>query len=260
LWVRIPPAALTSLRSEKEVAEVKALAARGLNHCEISRQTEIPRSTIRREPGKARKLGRSCASCGHEPHVWSELPAHEYSYLLGMYLGDGTISKATRGVYKLRVFLDLRYPNVIAECAEAMRMVMPRNVVGVMSRAPKSNCAEVYCHSKSWPCLFPQHGPGLKHLRPIVLSDWQREIVEQHPKPLIRGLIHSDGCRVINRSMRRYFYVRYMFVNASADIRGIFCDACDRLGIPWRQSNTRTISVARRESVVRLDSFVGPKT
>ena len=29
-----------------------------------------------------------------------------------------------------------------------------------------------------WPCLFPQHGPGRKHERPIVLEHWQRVIVD----------------------------------------------------------------------------------
>ena len=55
-------------------------------------------------------------------------------------------------------------------------------------------------------------------------------------------------------------YLRYMFTNASADIRRIFCDACDQLDIPWRQSNPRNISIARREGVEMLDSFIGPKS
>ena len=54
--------------------------------------------------------------------------------------------------------------------------------------------------------------------------------------------------------------VRYLFVNASEDIRGIFCCACDQLGIKWRHPKERTISIARRESVALLDTFVGPKT
>jgi hypothetical protein len=44
-------------------------------------------------------------------------------------------------------------------------------------------------------CLFPQHGPGRKHERPIVLAGWQQSITRRHPKQLIRGLIDSDGCR-----------------------------------------------------------------
>lgn len=115
---------------------------------------------------------------------------------------------------------------------------------------------------------YPQHGPGMKHLRPIVLADWQREIVEADPRPFLRGLIHSDGCRSMNRfttklpsgRVAEYAYARYFFSNMSADIRGLFCDACDQLGVRWTQSNHRNISVAHRPSVRRLDTFIGPKT
>ena len=50
-----------------------------------------------------------------------------------------------------------------------------------------------------WPEAFPQHGPGRKHERPIVLEDWQQAIVDEHPWAFLRGLIHSDGCRTTNR-------------------------------------------------------------
>jgi hypothetical protein len=79
---------------------------------------------------------------------------------------------------------------------------------------------------------LPQDGPGRKHLRPIVLTDWQLELPRAHPGALIRGLIHSDGCRVLNQFQTKlptgriasYSYVRYFFSNHSADIRQIFID------------------------------------
>src|SRR5206468_2364450 len=43
-----------------------------------------------------------------------------------------------------------------------------------------------------------QAWPGRKHTRKIELVDWQRELTHRHPEALIRGLIHSDGSRVIN--------------------------------------------------------------
>ena len=77
--------------------------------------------------------------------------------------------------------------------------------------------------------MFPQHGPGRKHLRKIELADWQLEIVAKYPEKLLRGLFHSDGCRFVNWAtrpivggeIRRYKYVRYMFSNESEDIIGI---------------------------------------
>jgi hypothetical protein len=121
-------------------------------------------------------------------------------------------------------------------------------------------CVAVSAHWSHWPCLFPQHGPGRKHQRPIVLADWQSAIVEAYPRQLLRGLIHSDGCRVINRVWGdRYRYPRYLFTNTSKDILQIFRDACDAIGVEHRNSKANTISVARRNSVASLDAFIGPK-
>jgi hypothetical protein len=46
--------------------------------------------------------------------------------------------------------------------------------------------------------LFPQHGTGKKHTRPISLEDWQERIVNSFPLEFFRGLYHSDGSRFSN--------------------------------------------------------------
>jgi hypothetical protein len=181
----------------------------------------------------------------------------DYADLFSLYLGDGCISNTAKGSYRLRITLDLRYPGIIAACAAAMKAVMPLNAVLVQK---KFGCKamEVSCYSKAWPQFFPQHGPGRKHQRVIKLVEWQEAIVEDHPKPFLRGLIHSDGCRVINKSMG-HEYIRYFFTQVSGDIREIFCRTCDQLNLGWRQPNWKTISIARREGVEFLDEFIGPK-
>lgn len=120
--------------------------------------------------------------------------------------------------------------------------------------------------SKHWVCLFPQHGPGKKHLRRIVLQEWQQRVVEEHAAGFVRGLLHSDGCRIAIRVRRPlkdgdrwYEYPRYLFVNQSRDILRLCGEALDRLGIAWRYSKPNTVSVARREAVAALDRFVGAK-
>jgi hypothetical protein len=178
-----------------------------------------------------------------------------YAYLLGLYLGDGCLSAAPRGVYKLRIVLDLRYSDIIDECRESMKQVGGR-VVGAIT---KVGCVELTSYWKHWPCLFPQHGPGPKHKRLIELATWQRMIVEAHPARLLRGLIHSDGWRGENR-VNGTGYPRYQFTNHSADIRAIFCRACDLYGVRWRQMTWRNISVAKRADVAKLDLVVGPKS
>jgi hypothetical protein len=94
------------------------------------------------------------------------------------------------------------------------------------------------------------------------LTGWQRRITHAHPRELVRGLIHSDGCRFANPVLaagRRYVYQRYEFSNRSEDIKRIFCEHLDLLSIPWRRAGRQSISIARGEAVAALDEFVGPK-
>jgi hypothetical protein len=167
--------------------------------------------------------------------------------------------------YFLRVSQDAHYPRVIEACGDAIEAVSGHRSGRV--RHKNAACVDVYATWNHWPCVFPQHGKGPKHLRPIVLMPWQVTIVERYPRELIRGLIESDGCRFVNRVHRplkdggkTYEYIPYMFTNASADIRGIFTWACDLAGIAWRPATERIISVAKRDSVRMLDQFIGPKS
>lgn len=239
------------------VALVRALAREGLNASEIAAATCISRSTIRgwlanRPDGPPWS---PCPRCNTE----AELDEAAYVYLLGLYLGDGTISKQRNGVYRLRIFQTAKYHDLIAECRTEMQLVLP-NRVAVLRRG---GCVEISSYSKHWPCLFPQAGVGRKHERPIILEPWQRDVVRVHPKLLLRGLIQSDGSRHLNtivRPPKRHQYVRYEFSNASDDIRGIFTDTCDALGVHWTQMNARNVSIARRDDVAFLDTFIGAKS
>jgi hypothetical protein len=187
----------------------------------------------------------------------------DYAALLGFYLGDGCISRMPR-YYALRVSCDASYLRVIEDVAGLMSAVHPgRRVFRV--RAP--GCVVVQSNWKHWPCLFPQHGPGRKHDRPIVLDDWQRSIIEGHPAAFLRGLFHSDGSRAKNWTRRkvagdwkRYDFPRWQFTNNSADIRELCCWALDLVDVPWRQSNWKTISVSTRAGVAGLDRLIGLKS
>ncbi|GAB2950363.1 hypothetical protein GCM10027280_43540 [Micromonospora polyrhachis] len=186
-----------------------------------------------------------------------EHPA-SYSYLLGLYLGDGYLGTSVR-VPVLRIACANDWPGLIEACDTAMRAVLASSV----QRVRQQGCVSVQSYGKHWPCLLPQHGPGKKHDRPIVLADWQREIVAANPGHFLRGLFHSDGCRIANsvrREGRCYVYPRYLFVNRSTDIIGLCQWALNLLGIPWRMNRPDSLSVARRSAVAALDRHVGPKT
>jgi hypothetical protein len=236
------------------------LAAQGLSASVIARRIGVPRSTVRdwlagRVPLNWHRRGGDggCTACGGV-HGLDDLPA-AYVYLLGMYLGDGCLSAHPRGVFKLRISLDERYPGIVEECARAIHAVMPHNRVG---RVGYGTWHEVYAYSKAWPCLFPQHGPGSKQDREIALTDWQQRLVVRWPALLLRGLIHSDGCRFQNTG-RNWSHPRYSFANNSEGIKRIFCDACDLMGLHWTVSGPKTIYVSRVADVAVLDRFVGPK-
>jgi hypothetical protein len=231
----------------------------GMNNCQISRITGISRPTIRdwrhrpiSWPVVRPVLGASaCPRCDR-----GDLNRRAYAYLLGVYLGDGYISRQPNGVFKLRISCANRYPGLIQECRDSVAAVKGRRrLPGIVQ---KVGCVEVYSGWNHWACLFPQHGPGRKHERKMWLADWQRELVGQQPESLLRGLLHSDGWRGENW-VNGKGYPRYQFTNHSADIREIFCWACDLHGVKWRRMNWKTISVARSQDVAKLDAVVGPK-
>ena len=200
------------------------------------------------------------------PVGWRPTNRASYSYLLGIYLGDGYISKASRHPV-LEIALDASYPGIAKECGKAIWEVAGTRPRASLRVTEVGESIRVAAGSPIWPAAFPQHGPGKKHNRTIALESWQQEIVDEWPRQFIRGLIHSDGSRSVNRftvdlpsGAREYAYVRYFFTNLSADIRALFCTSCERLGIRWTQSSYKNISIASRHSVDLLDSFVGPKS
>lgn len=238
------------------------LLAQGRSMLSVSRELGVAHATIRYwrdhpEP----KVQAGCIRCQDIPAP--PAPPDGYAYLLGLYLGDGCISSYRKGVYGLRIACSDDWPGLMDECELAMTAIRPNHKV---HRVPQLGCCMMTSLWKHWPCYFPQHGPGPKHLRRIELADWQRKIVDAHPWPLIRGLIHSDGSRFTNWTVRtvagqpkRYEYPRYMFTNESADIKRLFTDTLDRLGVEWKRANRKNISVAKRDSVALMDRHVGPK-
>ncbi|MET9552717.1 helix-turn-helix domain-containing protein [Streptomyces sp. NPDC006645] len=235
-----------------------ALVAQGRSLNSVSRQTGVSRAAIRAWQTRVEPLPRMARECPSEPADQAS-----YAYLLGLYLGDGCISPYPRGGHYLRIACADAWPGLIELCRAAIPAVRPGVSVAVVQR---QGCVMVSSYDRHWPCLFPQHGPGKKHDRPIELVGWQREIVDAHPWELLRGLIHSDGCRTTNwttravgGAMKRYEYPRYFFTNRSADILRLFTDTLDTLGVAWKKANAKNISVARKTSVALMDTHVGPK-
>jgi hypothetical protein len=253
------------MHPQATVDKARALSAQGLYDREVAQITGVPLATVRkwrtgrrRAPGSDKRRKSACPRCDGLP-----LDERAYAYLLGLYLGDGCLIRQRKDVYLLSIACCDAWPGLILAAKDATRQVMPAS--SVFSRQC-IGMTEVKSTSKHWPCLFPQHGPGRKHTRKIELAEWQQVIVDRYPGDFVRGLIHSDGYRGMNR-VRRVFagsdhwyeYPRYLFVNMSQDILQLCGQALDRLGVEWRFSKPTTISVAKKEAVALLDTFVGPK-
>lgn len=246
------------MRSLAERQEVEKFLAAGASVSAVAAITGVPRSTVVnwwRHPDRGPRES-------EPPKEWRPPDPPAYSYLLGLYLGDGCLNPKGS---PLMVALDARYPGIVAGAQAAIEATMPG--IAVHRYRPKENLVRVVASSPLWVRAFPQHGSGRKHTRPIELVDWQLQTTHAFPRELLRGLIHSDGCRTTNRfkvklpsgRVGKYEYPRYFFSNLSEDIRRIFCDHCELLGIRWTQSNPRNISVSHRKSVALLDEFIGPK-
>jgi hypothetical protein len=260
------------MRSEADIRRVFELWDQGLSKNKISHATGVLRTQVRKWIGAGievvlaspRRVGtsRSGLACRGWCDPWDGLDERAYAYLFGQYLGDGCISEATRGSPRLRITTCDEYPGIRAECEQAIRRVAPLATLGSLQR---EGCTDIFSSWAHWVCYFPQHGPGRKHERALVLDAWQEAVVfDREPKAFLRGLIHSDGCRVMNwvpkpNSLERYTYPRYLFTNESRDIRGFFREACRRVDVECRKMNRKTLSVARRDSVAQLDEFIGPK-
>ena len=242
------------------------LSAIGIIDRENALICNVPVATIRHwRCGRRRASGdtyaRRNASC---PRCHGRsMDESAYAYLLGLYLGDGCITRGRRAVFALCIACGDDWPGLLAAARRATSDVMPTSGVFCVHR---QGCTMVKSTSKHWPCLFPQHGPGRKHHRRIELEQWQSAIVQKYPGEFARGLFHSDGWRGVNRVRGRladgdrwYEYPRYLFGNESKDILRLCGETLDRLEVAWRFSRPNVISVARREAVARLDEFVGPK-
>ncbi|OKK19123.1 hypothetical protein AMK16_13270 [Streptomyces sp. CB00455] len=236
-----------------------ALLSSGRSMNSVSRETGISRAAIRAWRVRVEPL------CRPDQTAPCTGPADRaaYAYLLGLYLGDGCISSHPHGGHYLRIACADAWPGLIEQCRAAILAVRPSDKVHVLQR---QGCVNVTSYGRHWTCLFPQHGPGRKHERRIALEPWQQEIVDTYPWEFVRGLIHSDGCRITNwtvRNGKRYEYPRYFFTNRSDDIRRLCTDTLDKVGVRWtilaRGSDPLNVSVARKDSVALMDAHIGPK-
>jgi hypothetical protein len=246
------------------VDKVLALCRTGVTSREISRLTGVPERTVahwrrgdRRSVAAAPRPSASCPRCDRQTLNSS------YAYLLGMFLGDGHISIAQRTAC-LWIYCADAWPGIQKEVQQAITAVIPSTSVSV---AQRTGCIAVKSFTKHRLCLFPQHGPGMKHTRPIVLEPWQEELVGAHtgefpPRPVPLRRLPDDQLDPPDR--RRGGApprVPPLVLHQQVDrhprpLQRVAAPARHRPPVPAPRHDL----VARREAVAVLDLVMGPKS
>jgi hypothetical protein len=187
------------------------------------------------------------------PLISDELRFNVYSYLLGLYLGDGCIYKYPR-TKRFNITLDAKYYELNAYVSKTFELLfgkIPKNIY-----RKHSKCVDIYYSNCNLGLLFPQDGKGRKHDRMIALSEWQRKIVNF--KFLLIGLFHSDGCFYKRPKYNKNYY---SFVNKSKDIIDLFSECLNlhhiHHGIVEQKNGVFTINVYRDAD--KLKELIGTK-
>src|SRR5580704_4896412 len=122
-----------------------ALIEQGFTLRSISMSTSVSRSTLRdwRDHPEKQHRRAVCPRC--DPvHRGLPEPTREYTYLLGLYLGDGYISPIgdrSKGVWMLRIMCADAWPGLQEECKNSLRAVRPGK------KYPRSNAMDAPTYS-----------------------------------------------------------------------------------------------------------------
>jgi hypothetical protein len=232
---------------EKIIKEINS----GKSKFSISKKYNIPRGTIMY--WYKNDIGKQCNIKNKKVDLLN-LDKDAYSYILGVYLGDGYINKMER-TWKLRFFLDSRQTLVIDECVKNLKKIFIKNKVSILTT--KYNYIIIYLYSNYIPNLFPHLGEGEKYKRKIELNEFQINIINYDK--LMKGLFHSDGSFYIASGK----YPRYQFTNKSIDLINIFkfCMIRNNIIPKYRQrkNGIYDIQIQNKKDVNKLYPILGEK-
>lgn len=246
--------------TKEQKLEAKKLRENGENWLTISKKLNIPRGTIKYWfDGGEIKFNKQLKKEFNLKTFLEEIENDErkkraYSYILGLYLGDGHITKtAKKDIYRLRIFLHDRYKNLNEYALRNLQEILVENKCTIFS---SKDCALdiISVYKKNIKEIFPQHGEGLKHKRKIKLEKWQKEIID--PLCFIQGLFHSDGSYVQGKN------VFYQFTNMSTDIKKMYLYYCKKIGVQTSSTdfNKKNIYIYKKNFVKYLEEKIGTKT
>lgn len=232
------------------------------NISHLSKLFNIPRATIKYwlnhnilNSLKTKDIDKEIIDSIYE-HI--SLNKKDYSFILGLYLGDGCITENGRNnsSYKLRIAQDKKYPKTISLIQNRLSSFFGKESKLVSGKG----CYHITIYDKYLPIYFPQHGKGFKHDRKIRLNDFQLKNIDD--VELLKGLWISDGSFYIAK-LSKYKYERYNFTNKSTDLIEIFSGLLDNLGVKHskrvKNNGVWIIEIQNKKYVSILRDILGIK-
>ncbi len=126
------------------------------------------------------------------------------AYITGVALGDGNLSRVSRAV-RLRITCDKKYPNIILEIQEKLRIIAPNNNVSIVDK--EENAVDVSCYSNDWEKVLGWK-VGNKITQQVTTPQW----IFQRKKYIIaclKGLLQTDGSIYMDRDYRMVNFVNH---------------------------------------------------
>lgn len=179
------------------------------------------------------------------------------SYIVGVALGDGNLSRPNGRATRLRISCDSTYPHIAEEIMKALRFLLPLNRVSKVK--PRGGCFDISVYSNKLNDWMPWTvGMGPKKAQKARVPSWIRNDVT-YSQNCLRGLIQTDGCIYVDRG-----YTMVNFTNNCKELAGDVHTMLERLGYRPRLmiSNNAglikyTTRVARVSEVARLIRDIG---
>jgi intein-encoded DNA endonuclease-like protein len=231
------------MKSLADYTKVCELFEKGFNKSEIARELQLDRSTVI-------KWLKDKPTHLFIPSLYERIVTapKTYSYILGLYLGDGYINKTDRS-YRLRIALDKKYSELNQYASDKLKELFITNAVSIVDN---DTWIDLSVYNKDLPIIFPQLGDGKKHNRCVALLDWQIGLIDWIE--LMKGLFHSDGSYYLSND-RDY----YQFKNLSSDILDLFKVCCDKNNIKYT-FGADVVRIYQRPAVNKMRSLIGIKS
>jgi len=114
------------------------------------------------------------------------------AYIIGAALGDGNLSNPNGRATRLRITCDTKYPGIISDITQAIKILLPDNKVSfIISR--KKTYGDISSYSNKWNQWIPWSlGKGSKVEQSVSVPYW---IIQdkKYSCACLRGLLQTDG-------------------------------------------------------------------